>query len=144
MSSWPKLGTAQPQLVVYGTQGVQSSFVAKSQCERIKLAFRVQKFCLKTFINFAGCIKLSYDSSFYTLLVRNKDFSELVRKYLKRQKPIQPRKGGYNPPPMSENRYYSGTKHPVDLSSVCKLIFVRCGPKKKKRLLTLYLIVVLK
>ena len=36
--------------------------------------------------------------------------------------------GGRNHPPLSENRDFSGTEHPSDLSPVCKFEFVRCGP----------------
>ena len=33
--------------------------------------------------------------------------------------------------PLSENCYFSTTEHPVDLSPVCKLEFVHCGPVEK-------------
>ena len=43
--------------------------------------------------------------------------------------------GGCNHHPSSENCVFSATVHPVDLRQVCKLKFVRCGPKEKNRVL---------
>ena len=45
---------------------------------------------------------------------------------------IQRGEGGRNPPPSSENRNVSATKHPVDPKPVCKVEFVSCGPVEKK------------
>ena len=39
--------------------------------------------------------------------------------------------GGRNYHPLSENRDFSATEHPLDLRPVCKLKFVRCGPGEK-------------
>ena len=36
--------------------------------------------------------------------------------------------GGSIITPLSENRDFSGTEHPIDLRPVCKFEFVRCGP----------------
>ena len=36
--------------------------------------------------------------------------------------------GGRKHHPLSENRNFSTTEHPIDLRPVCKFKFVRCGP----------------
>ena len=43
--------------------------------------------------------------------------------------------GGRNHHPLSENRDFSTTEHPIDLRPVCKFKFVRCGPVEKIRAL---------
>ena len=42
---------------------------------------------------------------------------------------------GRNHHPLSENGYFSTTKHPVDLRLVCELEFVRCVLVEKTRVL---------
>ena len=49
-------------------------------------------------------------------------------------------KGGRNHHLLSENRYFSRTKPPLDLSPVCKFKFVHCGPAEKNRALYLPLL----
>ena len=40
---------------------------------------------------------------------------------------------GCNHPPPSKNRVFSAPEHPLDLTPVCKLKFIRCGPVEKNK-----------
>ena len=49
---------------------------------------------------------------------------------------------GWGPfrPPLSENRDFSGTEHPLDLRPVCKFKFVRCRQVEKNQITLSFLV----